>query len=212
MEALAPPAAFDALVYHLTLPAEFVRQGRLFLTTWNPYWGQPLGSEMLYTWAVALGRPETAAVLGWGIGVLALIGAFGLARSFGRSAAWGALAALLAGGTTVALLGHAYAEYPAMLYGGACAIVLDGWRRDPDSRRPLWAGALAGFAFGTKYTGAVIFLSASAMLTVTVGFRRILRPMLGLIAGAVLASAPWLAKNSVDRCTVLPLSWVDPVG
>lgn len=216
MEALAPAMGFDALVYHLTLPAEFVRQGRLSLTTWNPYWGQPLGSEMLYMWAIALGRPPSAAVLGWGIGALALLGAFGLARSFGPLAGWGALAALLAGGTTVALLGEAYADFPAMLYGGACVVVLDGWRREPHSRGPWWAGVLAGFAFGTKYTGAVVLPSAVAMLAVSLGFRRVFRPMLAMTAGALLASAPWLVKNLfVTGVPLYPFlgttPWVDPL-
>ncbi|MCJ7709116.1 MAG: hypothetical protein MUO38_16050, partial [Anaerolineales bacterium] len=118
-EALSPPVHFDALSYHLTLPREFLSAHSATATGRSPFWGMPLGTEMLFTWAMALGRPQTAAVVGWMVGLLALVGVLGLGRGLGRQAGWVGVAALLSGETLAASLAWAYADWSAALHGAA---------------------------------------------------------------------------------------------
>ena len=46
---LAPPAQWDALMYHLELPRRYLEQGRFNFIPVNPNWGQPQLGEMTYT-------------------------------------------------------------------------------------------------------------------------------------------------------------------
>ncbi len=60
LTALAPPLKFDALVYHLVLPRQYLLAGRMVYLPEIMYWGMPQTAEMLYTWAMSLGgsRPR----------------------------------------------------------------------------------------------------------------------------------------------------------
>ncbi len=197
VEALAPPVQYDALVYHLALPAQFLDRGRVVFTPANPFWGMPLGASMLYAWAWAIGGRAAAPVLGWGIGAAALLGVLGLARAISGKSGAAAVAALLAGETIAASLGWAYADWLAALHGMALAGLLDTFRQKPSDRSAACAGLAAGFAFGAKLTaGAAIPVGAVALMAVG-GPRPRLRWLAIYTAGALGAGIPWLVKNLV---------------
>lgn len=215
VEALAPPVHFDALVYHLTLPREFLAAHSVAAAGWNPYWGMPLGTEMLYTWAMALGRPQTAAVLGWMVGLLALIGVLGLGRGLGRAAGWVGVAALLSGETLAASFAWAYADWSAALHGAALIIALDAWRRRPDWQKASLAGAMAGIAFGVKYSAAMGFVAGGVAMLLLLRERRLWKSLFAYGAAAALLAAPWLLKNLLFTGALLypfigQSSWIDP--
>ena len=84
LTALAPPLKFDALVYHLALPRQYLLAGRMDYVPQIMFWGMPQTAEMLYTWAMSLGGEPAAVVTGWLVGLVALFGLLGLiARSTG---------------------------------------------------------------------------------------------------------------------------------
>src|SRR3990170_4171559 len=90
IQALAPPLAWDALVYHLELPRQYLSAGRIVFVESNLFVGFPQLAEMLYTWAMALRSGQTAAVLGWIVGLLALLGTAGAAiRLYGPAGGGG---------------------------------------------------------------------------------------------------------------------------
>ncbi len=214
IEALAPPIHFDALVYHLTLPQEFVRSHGIGANGGSPYWGMPLGTEMLYTWALALGRAPIAAVLGWLMGVVCVAGVVGLGRTVSSAAGWAAAAALLSGETLAWSLGWAYGDWTAALHGLAILIGLDAWRRGQGDGAPAAAGAAAAFALGAKYT-AGLGLVAGMIAFVAVGRRRPARALMRFLVPAVLLSAPWLIKNwAYAGAPLYPVvgesPWIDP--
>ncbi|RLD04463.1 MAG: hypothetical protein DRI32_05600 [Chloroflexi bacterium] len=197
--ALAPPLKFDALVYHLTLPKIYLLEGGINYTPDLIFWGMPQEIEMLNTFAMALAGAESAAVLGWGLGVLTLIGLLGfLAEHFSPRTAWVALAALLSGGTLSTSLSWAYVEWATMLYGLGIFIFLDLWslRRE---KKFLWmAGILAGFALGTKYTAGILLVSALPIIFLANrgrGVKSTLRDIFTFGGIALLAFSPWLLKN-----------------
>ncbi len=221
--ALAPPIKWDALTYHLQLPRQYLDAGRLVFTPENPYWGHPQLVEMLYTFAMAFHRPETAAVLAWSVGVIFLLGLAGFSNnqlprlSEGQPAApffaagrmsagplatgsfaagWMALIAVLAGYTFRYLLGWSYNDLFAALFGLVTLIVFFEWL---DTSRPawlLWAGLFCGLSLSVKWTDGVLALG---IFTAALVFRKQSRLSFKtwLLAGciALLTAAPWLAKN-----------------
>ncbi len=221
--ALAPPIKWDALTYHLQLPRQYLAAGRLVFTPENPFWGLPQLVEMLYTFAMAFHRPETAAVLSWSVGVIFLLGLAGFtnnqlahisgeqpaAPSFtdGRisgghlstgqmSAGWMSMVAVLAGYTFRYLMGWSYSDLFASLFGLVALVVFFEWL---DTGRPawlLWAGLFCGMTLTVKYTDGVLALG---IFTAALVFRRQGRLSFKtwLLAGCIafLAVAPWLANN-----------------
>ncbi|MEW6568841.1 MAG: hypothetical protein AB1449_11885 [Chloroflexota bacterium] len=197
VEALAPPVRFDALVYHLALPHAFLGAQRLVFTPDNPYWGMPLGVEMIYTWAMALGRPQTGAVMGWLMGVLTLTGVLALGRGLGRSVGWVAVAALLCGETLAASLGWAYADWLVAVHAVALIIGLDAWRRQPRWELAAWAGLAAGFAFGAKYSGGIVAAGGLLALLLVGAVRRRAQAAAAFAGAAFMAALPGLVKNAL---------------
>jgi hypothetical protein len=217
VEALAPPVHFDALVYHLSLPEEFLSQGSIAFGGSNPYWGMPLGAEMLYTWALSLGRAQTAALLGWMIGVLTLLGVLGVGRAFGPRGGWGGVAALLCGETISASLGWSYADWPAALHGLGVLIALLSWEERRDVATAALAGVLAGWAVGVKYSAALVVPAGVCVFLGRARLRESWRPALAFVGAGVLGCVPWLAKNLLYTGVALfPFfgrnPWVSPVS
>src|SRR5262249_7605121 len=108
--ALAPPVAYDSLIYHLSTPKEMLLQHGLLLTEYGSG-NLPLVPQMLYLIGLVFGSPVLAnllhfragARLGWGVWLFA-------ARWGGALAGTIALAALLTIRTTSALAAIAYID------------------------------------------------------------------------------------------------------
>jgi hypothetical protein len=216
MEALSPPKHFDALVYHLWLPTKFLEAGKFIFTPENPYWGMPLSAELLYTWAIALGGSETAAVLGWFIGVFTLVGLIGVGNSISPRAGWVAAAALLAGETLSSSLSWAYVDWGTAFQACAVIIALDAWRHNRVTSIAILAGTLAGFAFGFKLTAGVVIPACWAMIVV-IGTRKELRSaLIAFTIPAVAIMLLWLGKNLLFTGSLLypfwgQSEWIDPI-
>lgn len=204
VEALAPPAHFDALVYHLLLPKEFLAESRVQVLELNPYSGMPLALEMLYSWAMGLAGAPAAAVLGWMIGGLALAGTYSLGRKLGSGAAWGAVAALLAGFTISGSLGWAYVDWGTALYGIAVLLALPIDRSEARTTDWVLAGLMAGLAIGVKYTaGIAVVAGAAAVVTFAGAVRQRASALAAFGLAAIVAAAPWLLRNLLDTGTPL---------
>jgi hypothetical protein len=196
LRAAAPPWGYDALVYHLAIPEQFAQSGRLLFTPDNPFWGNPMGAEMQYTWALLLtGHAASAAILGWLAGVFTLLGVMTLARPLGKTPAWVSGFSLAAGSTLGAALGMAYADWHAALYGLGVVIALMRWLETANDRWVVIAGIVGGLAAGTKYTDGLVLVSGLALiLWGSSGTRRWRRAALYTSAFA-LVGLPWLARN-----------------
>ena len=202
LNALAPPIKFDALTYHFVLPWHYLHAGRFFAPQGSLLWGMPQQAEMLYTWAYGLLGVETAAVLGWWVALLTLVGILALASEWvATRSAWAAVAALLVGFTWWDSASWGYADQWAALFGFAVLPVMVAWRRSKGTPRLLWAfwaGLLGGFAAGTKYTALVL----PFLFFLWLGWNSLhtseRKPWLSLflfLGAVLLAFAPWLLKN-----------------
>ena len=198
--ALAPPAQWDALMYHLELPRRYLEQGRFNFISWNPYWGQPQLGEMTYTWGMLLSGEETAAVIGWLFQVILLVGLLGsVHKRVGSTAGWVAALALLSGFSFRWLMGSAYVDGLASLMGYATLICLLEWVEKQSDRWLVWAGVLAGFAVVSKLT-ALLLLPLLAISVLIVGLHRSWRDWSKALLApgiALIIFSPWLLVNTV---------------
>lgn len=198
--ALAPPLQFDSLTYHLTLPHAYLEAGKVSFLPWHVMSGMPQNVEMLHAWAIALGGNEAAGALIWLIGLVACAGLLGyLHQRWDARAAWIGLVALLAGYTPVKLLSGSYVDWAILLWGLGALVLLEEWRAT-GTNRSLWlAGAVTGFAIGSKYTAGVLALAGAAALGWHCWQRRsaFVPALLRFGGAAMLAALPWFAKNMI---------------
>jgi hypothetical protein len=208
--ALAPPLKFDALVYHLALPARYLQAGRVAYAPDITFWGMPQTGEMLYTLVMGLGFGTPAGTaLGWGIGLLTLVGVIGYVQeTFDTRAAWVAGASLLEGFTLAASLAWGYVDWLTALFGLAFFVALDSWRQKRGNYYLVLAGIFAGFALGTKYTGGILLLTGmvgvigyhlfdrgSPGQACSVGRRTLLYSLARFLVPGILVTVPWWLRN-----------------
>ncbi len=199
--ALAPPLAFDSLVEHLVMPGAYLQAARVSYLPWIVFSGMPQNAEMLYTWGIALGGNEAAAVLCWGFGLVSALGLLGyLSGRFGGRSAWVGAAAVLAGYSPVVLLSSAYVDWLVFLFGLGALVSLDAWGQSGGRRLLLVAGIFTGFAVGCKYTSGVLAIAALGVLAWQAWKRRAAFISSTLLYGgaAVAAALPWFVKNGLS--------------
>lgn len=192
------PIQFDTLVYHLTLPEEYLRAGRLVFVPEIMFWGMPQLTEMLYLLAIALGGPPAALTFSWILSLVTLLGMIRwLTQRFGQTAAWVGGASMMAGFTISGSISWGYVEWMLILYGLCWLISLEEW---VSTRRESWiwlAAGLAGMSLGIKYTAGLLALIQ--VLLVAGWKEQQLQDRFRLTLGGgliiVLVSSPWWIKN-----------------
>lgn len=205
---LSPPLAFDALVYHLTLPKLYLQAGRIYYVPQIMFWGMPQTGEMLYTWAMGLAGEQTAALVGWAFGLLTLTGLAGALQAYiSRRVAWVAVASLIAAYSLAVSLSWAYIDWLMGLFGLCFLLSLLEWRFRLRHQTLIVVGVFAGFAFSTKYTGGILALIGIGVLGLDHLFKRaaarasssnftaFLQRVLIFGGAAGLVALPWLIKN-----------------
>ncbi|HXU64099.1 MAG TPA: hypothetical protein VN962_20510 [Polyangia bacterium] len=207
---LAPPSAMDATVYHLRIPKEFLATG-----SWNvndvtqSYY--PLNVEMLYLVGLAIGGPTLAALLHCALGAAAVLTACAWTRQLGDdegAAVWAALSlgmtALFTWESTSAFIDLGTALWCSL------ALLWAARARGGGAERVL-AGLLAGFAAGSKLTGALVgvLACATALMVAPRGKRR---AALGqaLVVGVVCLACvlPWYLRDwQLTGNPIYPVAW-----
>jgi 4-amino-4-deoxy-L-arabinose transferase-like glycosyltransferase len=213
--ALAPPLNFDALTYHLALPKFYLLHDRFTYTPDNMFWGMPQQTEMLFTISMLFGGVQTASLIGWGIGVIALAGLLDyVAGRFTPTTGWVAVISLLAGWSITDSLSRGTVEWPVMLQGLAFMICLDCWQQDGERKNLTLAGVFAGLALATKYTAGILLVIGFGIVTfrsLVSARRKTLANWLVFAGTALLVFVPWLVKNTIATGSpVYPL--VFPAG
>lgn len=199
--ALAPPLKYDALVYHLTIPETYLRQGRVDFLPGLVMSGMPQTAEMLFTWAIALGGLPAAATLGWYCSVVAALGVFGYLRSkLDGPAPWVAAAALFGGYSLAMATSWAYVDWLTLLFGFGCLFALEQWRLTGDPQALILAGLFAGLGFATKYTAGMLALIGAGVIGWHAWKRReaYLPALVAFGCAAAVFAIPWMAKNWIS--------------
>lgn len=203
--ALAPETGKDALIYHLALPRQFLKDHGFRFLPGNMFSNAPLHGEMLYVIALFVRGEVLAKLLHFG----ALLAVLGGMRCFSRRHAGEnefPLVSLLvfAGIPTVFAVSHtANVDLFVTLYTFAAFFAFANWSEEEAEERPGWlglAGFFTGLAVSCKYTALILpFLGVLAVLWVSRrqgredrGFRHLL-----IYASATVAfGAPFYVKNA----------------
>lgn len=193
--ALAPPTYYDSLVYHLALPAAYIRAGHWIGWTDLIYSGFPQNLEMLWTLGLLTGLSSLPGIIGWMLALLLLRTIYHACQRY-LDAPTGstAVAFLLVMPAFLLLSSGGYVDIGLALYFFLSVYALSLASSEAGNGPFLLAGFFAGFATGIKYTG---ILSVGLGL-VWILCRRSdgrLRSAFIFSAAALLVFAPWMVKN-----------------
>jgi Dolichyl-phosphate-mannose-protein mannosyltransferase len=198
LSALSPPTAWDALVYHLTVPARALVRGQLSpLNDIIPHENFPLFMSSLYLLAMGIKGDIAAQCLHWLFGFLTLaLLALTARRFYGPAAVPYAIVLSLSVPMLLLLSAWAYDDVALAFYIVAAVYCYGRWRDTNRGRYLTAAACMTGFAMGLKYTSFVLPLGIFALAAWEMR-RRAIRPILtfGLVAG--LVAAPWYLKNLI---------------
>lgn len=200
---MAPELFFDSLVYHLAVPAAWLRAGGFIPLPHNYFSNFPMNVELLYLGALQLADERLCRLLHFALFFLGAGVVFSLGRRWfsRRTGLWGA--ALFATLPVAALNAmesgvDAGAVAPALLAVQAWAAW--AFSGEGGERQPWLAGVLTGLALGAKYN--MVFLLGPAVLVLAVAAwrsgrapRQITLALAKFCGAALLLLAPWWIKN-----------------
>ena len=196
---LPPPTWFDALEYHLAIPAAYVLEGRLVEMPDNFFSHLPHAGELVDTLVLALSPEARPAPLHWIVGVLAAVLVARFARRHLHPAAGPLAAAIFLTYREASL--SLYAEGVDLYLTAAAVLAVDLFlaARNRAALLPA-AGLFAGLACAFKAHGVVVVaaLALSAVLLRSWS-RSDSGPRRWLLTAALLALplVPWAAINLV---------------
>ena len=205
---ILPPFAFDALTYHLTMAASWLRTESLEPTSLSlccAYY--PGNAELEFAWPVLfLGTDAIVDIVQVGFAVLAGLATAGIARSAGLPHA----AAVAAGAlfvVTPAVLVQAPTNYADVMVAACALAALHGLVRFASTGRPerlVVAGLATGLVLGTKGTGVVWAAALAVVALVLVvragraskSARRVaIRAGAGFLVTCLAAGSYWYVRN-----------------
>jgi 4-amino-4-deoxy-L-arabinose transferase-like glycosyltransferase len=196
LSALAPPTAFDALSYHLTVPQRVLLAGRLLpFGDIIPPEDYPMLMSSLYLLAMLLRGDVAAQCIHFIFGLMTL-GLIALtAREFcSRAAVPVALAITLSIPIVLLLSSWAYSDIALTFYTLAAVVAYHRWLAERGQGYLILAGLMAGFALGLKYTSFLLPLGLAAFLLHDARQSRV-RDIAVFVLACAAAAAPWYLKN-----------------
>lgn len=200
--ALAPPVDWDALMYHLQVPSQFLERRRIYLPEDNLRASYINLVHMLYLPLLAVGSESGPAVVSAIFALLLGVAVFSFATRF-FSGATACLSVVLLWGTTTLLLVAITPRVDVTLawylflahYALLCSL------EEPGNRRLfVLAGVLLGLSVGVKYHALPYLVGLSplivrAALVRSRGLASAVGEMAILGACVIAAALPWLLKN-----------------
>ena len=206
VQALPPASDWDAVMYHLRIPAQLLEHGGLYVPEDNLHITRIGLFQMLYLPLLGIGADAGPSLISAAFTLLTGVAAFAMAdRFFGRRTAWLTLVTVW-GSTTILMVGMtprvdvAVAFYTLVAHY-AVMLALGSAEDDAAGGHVLTfvaAGVLAGFAMGVKIQ-VLLYVVALAPILVWAAAHRGRAVLLTTVAGGtlVVTSAPWLLKNLV---------------
>ena len=197
LTALAPPVRFDALTYHLSIPVAYLSHGTVAYLPENVFWGMPQLGEMLYLLGMAFAGVETAPVLGWALGSLALVGILDYSsQRFNRETGWVVVGVFLAGETFASALSWGYVDWVVILYGFAFLVSIEDWFRSQEMPKLFQAAVFTGMALSTKYTAGILLIAGIVLILLTKEILKVkIWQVIQFVGVTILVFSPWLIKN-----------------
>jgi 4-amino-4-deoxy-L-arabinose transferase-like glycosyltransferase len=152
--ALAPPIeAFDGLLYHLTVPAWWLRDGSVQVVDLYPYWFPSL-PEGMFVYPLSFDLDSTPQLIHFTFAILLISLIFGWTQElFGFRVAWWSAALFISMPSIPWISAWVYTDLILTFYVFVSLILLFKWIKDFSNISWLIsAGIFCGFAVGIKYT------------------------------------------------------------
>jgi hypothetical protein len=203
--ALSPPAYQDALIYHLTLPRQYILVHALgFVPGVQPYGQFPQNTEMLFLWGMLLRSEVAAQVIHWGFGIILIGLVFRLAHRQ-LPLLWSLLGAgiFYAGGDVAAQSGAAGNDLVVAAFQVLAPLTALRFFETQQKRWLTVSALFVGVAGGCKYTGALVGIPLAFMVVWyslwerkwSLGRASFITVLFSLIA--LVPLIPWFVKNIV---------------
>jgi len=204
--ALAPAADsdYDGLVYHLTIPKVYLREGAIHRIPWLSHSNFPFTLEMLYLLGLLLRDETLAKLFHFGCGWLTVCAVFAFGRRWWSARAGWLGAAIFA---AIPLVGwQMMSSYNELAFALCAFLVMCAVARWLEGRATgkamgwLWLAAImCGLALGVKILAAVVLLFAVAALgwamCRSAERRRRACQILAFVAIAAAVASPWYIKS-----------------
>ncbi len=189
---------WDALTYHLRLPAIYLGRHRIF-DVWHNFHSQsPAHVEMLFTCAMAFESDMAARFTSAILGILFACAVVSIGRSVKLPVAWPLL--LVVGSPLFMLLvTRCYVDLAVGVYGCLAVMLFHRWVADSSMPSLVLSGLLSGWCMSSKYTAVLVPFALLAAAIPMLSARGRWR---GLAFWAVCALVPlcvWLSKNYLLR-------------
>ncbi|MBV6396696.1 MAG: hypothetical protein HFACDABA_02296 [Anaerolineales bacterium] len=191
---LAPPVEdFDALFYHLAVPALWLKQGTSAAFAPMPHYWYPQIVEGMFLWPMALGSDTAPHLIHLLWLTLSMTLLWHWTRQLaGNAPAWNAVLLLLCMPSLSWLGAWAYTDYALTFAALAASYSLWKWKTNHGSRWLTLAALMAGLAVSVKYTGFIVPLAGVLFILV---FARDWRKAFHFGIICVIASSPWYLRN-----------------
>ncbi len=201
IHAMAPEMSPDGVAYHLPFVDRYLRAHGFESTPGDFYGSLSQGIELLFMPAVSLGGHSSAALFHFLFLVDLPLLMICYGRRFGFPVPAAAAAFLVFASPIVGWDGSsAYVDVAAAAVVFAAFYLLQIWDAEREPNLLIVIGALAGFAYATKYTAAIAIPYALGFVTWKLlrGRKKLLRPLVMVSAATAAFVLPWVIKNAVQ--------------
>jgi hypothetical protein len=196
--ALAPPVeAFDALLYHLSVPASWLSDGGLRLVNIFPYWFPQL-VEGIFIWPMALGSDRAPQLIHFTFCLLTFLLLWDWSRRlWNNRTSWWVLALLMTMPSLFWLAAWAYTDLALSFFTLVVLYTVWKWHETEGKSWLALGGLMAGCAMGIKYTSFLVPIT-SLIFILWWGRRDIWKTIssCSVFCGlAILVALPWYLRN-----------------
>ena len=196
LAAMLPPLDADTIMYHLPAAREFARMRSVGALVDLRYPVFPQQSELFAAAGFLFGSEPFSALVNvlWCALVAVLLAAWG--RRIGSAGAGVLSVALWIACPIVLFLARSgHVELATAGFATAAILAVDAWTPDGDRRWLFAAGALAGWAAATKYTGLFFVAALPLVLVAKARSSTRVQHLAAFLAAAFVAAGPWYARN-----------------
>ncbi len=195
---LVPPfEAFDALLYHLALPATILHDGGLHAIDNTPFWFPSL-SENVYLWALGMGSERGAQTIHFAWMLLSTLLLWNWASKIWNTEVARKTLLLLAAVPSLTMLASwAYADMALVYYATAAMYAFTQYRIIKASSWLGIVGLMAGFAMGIKYTSFVVPLTCGLLLLFRRPFSKSILSAAQFSLITLATASPWYIRNAI---------------
>jgi hypothetical protein len=197
LSALAPATSWEACAAYLALPADYCREGRIYLNAGNPNSAVPHLMLALNTAVLYLGAELSVSVLNVLMAGLACASVFQLGRrTGGRRCGWIAAAIFAAAPIFMEQAGGVSVDLIFVAFTTAALTALLAWREERGNGWFLLSALLAGSACGVRVTGYLVCLLLAFGVLFGADARRLRNAAL-FLGVSLAAASPWLLRSAL---------------